>query len=129
MMRPLRHCLLALLLAGCNRYQTALGGDGAEGANFVQLFMVFTAVCAVMYLLIVGGLFVGLWRPRHRADPLTVEAGKQHDEPAATSKLLVAWGALILVGLVALTVASFFTDRSNAAAGSKPELLVRVTAN
>jgi cytochrome c oxidase subunit 2 len=82
-----------------------------------------------MYLLIVGGLFGALWRSRNTAEPLTVEAGRQHDEPPATSRLLVAWVALILLGLVALTVASFFTDRSNAAAGSKPQLLVRVTAN
>ena len=29
---------LTLLLTGCNGYQSALGGEGAEGANFVQLF-------------------------------------------------------------------------------------------
>ena len=129
MIRTARICLLALLLGGCNDYQSALGGDGAEGVNFVRLFAVFMGVCAFMYLLIVCGLFAALWRSRGEADPLTVEAGQQHEEPAAAPRWLVAWGALILAGLVALTVASFFTDRSNAAAASRPELLIRVTAN
>jgi len=118
-----------LLLGGCNSYQTALGGDGADGANFVSLFTIFLAVCVVMYVLIVGALFAAFWHARRAAEPLTVETGKPHEEPRTISHALVGWGSLILVGLTGLTIASFFTDRSNAAAGSHPKLLVRVTAN
>lgn len=118
-----------LLVGGCNHFQTALGGDGADGANFVSLFTIFMIVCLVMYVLIVGAMIAAFWHGRRGAEPLTVETGKLHEEPRAASNMLIGWGALILVGLLGLTVASFFTDRSNAAAGSKPELLIRVTAN
>jgi cytochrome c oxidase subunit 2 len=128
MMRRLPVSALCLL-AGCNRYQTALGADGVDAANFVQLFGIFMAVCAVMYVLIVGGLFAALWRSSRDAKPLTIETGQPYREPRGTSRLLVGWGVLILLGLVALTAVSFFTDRSNAAAGRDPQLLVRVTAN
>ena len=122
-------CALFVLLGGCNRFQTALGGDGADSANFVQLFATFMIVSAIMYLLIVGGLLAALWRSRRSDEPLTVEAGRPHEEPPAMSRILMGWTALILAGLVTLTVASFFTDRSNAAAGRDPQLLIRVTAN
>jgi cytochrome c oxidase subunit 2 len=44
-------------------------------------------------------------------------------------KLLIAWTALIGVGLAALTVASFVTDRSMAQAAEHPQLSITVTAN
>ena len=39
------------------------------------------------------------------------------------------WAIVIAIGLTILTVASFFTDRSNAAAGANPQLMVNVTGN
>jgi cytochrome c oxidase subunit 2 len=118
-----------LLLAACNGFQSAMGGDGADGANFVWLFVVFLIVCGVMYALLVGGMFGALWRSGGGDDGLVVENGQHEVEPAGVRRAAMAWGAIILVGLTALTVASFFTDRSNAEAGSKPQLLIRVTGN
>jgi cytochrome c oxidase subunit II len=37
-----------LLLTGCEGFQTALGGEGADSAEFVRLFAIFVIVCAVM---------------------------------------------------------------------------------
>jgi cytochrome c oxidase subunit 2 len=42
---------------------------------------------------------------------------------------MIAWTGFIAVGLVGLTIASFFTDRSNAAGGSHPKLNLTITAN
>ncbi|HEX6740310.1 MAG TPA: cytochrome c oxidase subunit II [Sphingomicrobium sp.] len=121
-------CAVAILpLAACNRFQNALAGDGADGANFVRLFIIFTIVSAVMFVLVVGALFVALWHKR-RAD-LTVEHGRHQDEPAGFSRALAGWAILIVAGLAALTVASFFTDRSNAADAAHPGLVVTVTGN
>jgi cytochrome c oxidase subunit II len=119
----------ALPVAGCNSFQNALGADGADGLHFVQLFTIFMIVCSIMYVLIVGGLFAALWRSKRNAEPLTVETGQPHEETQPVSTAMLGWSGLILVGLVGLTVASFFTDRSNAAAGRDPQLLIRVTAN
>ena len=117
----------ALLLTGCNGYQNALGGDGAESANFIQLFTVFMAVCTFMYLIVAAALIAALWR-RRRAG-LVVEDRKHHETSPVVRPALVVWGALITTGLVVLTIASFFTDRSNAAQGASPQINVVVTAN
>jgi len=118
---------LTFLLTGCNGYQNAMGGDGAEGANFIQLFSVFMVVCTIMYVIVAAALLFALWRRRSAA--LVVEDRKHHQTSALVRPALFAWTALIGAGLVALTIASFFTDRSNAAEGSKPQLILTVTAN
>ena len=118
---------LTLLLAGCNSYQNALGGDGAEDVNFIQLFTVFMVVCTVMYLIVAVALIVALWRRRRAA--LVVDDRKHHQTSPVVRPALAVWTGLIGVGLVVLTIASFFTDRSNAAQGSKPQINITVTAN
>jgi cytochrome c oxidase subunit II len=118
-----------LLLAGCSGVQNALGGQGAESANFIRLFVIFTAVCTFMYLLVIAGLMAAMWRRRRAADPLTVENGKHHESKPLLKPALIGWTALMAAGLVGLTIASFFTDRSNAAAAREPGLVINVTAN
>lgn len=115
-------------LGGCAGAQTALGGQGAEASNFISLFTIFIAVCAAMYLLVVAGLLLALWRGGTKG-ARTVEDREHHRTSAAVRPAVITWVALVLVGLTALTVASFFTDRSNAAASSNPQLSLTVTAN
>ena len=119
--------ILTLCLSGCAGVQNALGGQGAEDANFVRLFTIFMIVCTVMYLLVAAALVVAVWRRRRSA--LTVDDRKHHQTSPNVRPALITWTALIAVGLTALTVASFFTDRSNAAEGSQPKLNLTVTAN
>ena len=118
--------LLAILPGGCAGAQNALGGEGAEGSNFIQLFTIFMIVCAVMYALITAGLLVALWRQRK---PLTVEDRRHHETSPVIRPALIGWTALVVAGLSALTVASFFTDRSNAANSASSKLRLTVTAN
>jgi len=119
--------LLSLFLASCTGVQNVLGGQGAEDTNFIRLFTVFMVVCTVMYLIVVAALVIAVWRKRTAA--LSVDDRKHHETSTAARRALVAWTALITVGLVGLTIASFFTDRSNAANGSRPQLSLTVTAN
>ena len=114
-------------LAGCGGFQSALGGEGIEGRNFVWLFALFLIVCAVMYVLIMGGLAGALWRSR-RAQEVESPASDSSSE-RRTNRLLVGWIALIVVGLSGLTVASFFVDRANAIAGAQPKIRIQVTGN
>ena len=116
-----------LALAGCAGVQTAMGGDAPETARFIDLFTFFTVVCTVMYLLIVGALLVALWRRKRAA--FTVDDRRHHQTSALVKPALIAWLVLVVVGLTALTAASFFTDRSNAADARKAALTVKVTAN
>jgi cytochrome c oxidase subunit 2 len=110
-------------------FQTALGGDALESSNFLTLFAVFLIVCAIMYLLIIGSLVAGLWRSRRSPGQLTVETGRHHETRPLFGTVAIAWGVLIVIGLTALTVASFFTDRSNASVARDPQLTLKVTAN
>lgn len=118
-----------LPLGGCNSFQNALGGNGADGANFVSLFTLFMVVCTLMYVLIVGAFLIGLWRAQRPAEPLTVDEGKHQAESPIAGRLLAGWTIVIAIGLTILTVASFFTDRSNAEAGANPQMIVNVTGN
>jgi cytochrome c oxidase subunit 2 len=118
---------LSLFLTSCTGVQNAFGGQGAEDANFVRLFTVFMVVCTVMYLIVVAALVIAVWRRRKAA--LTVDDRRHHETSTAARRALIAWTVLIAVGLVGLTIASFFTDRSNAANGSRPRLNLTVIAN
>lgn len=120
---------LPLLLGGCSGFQTALGGEGVESSNFLTLFTVFMIVCAIMYLLVIAALVGALLRRRRTEQVLTVETGTHNESSPLIRPALIAWGILIGVGLVGLTIASFFTDRSNAAIADNPQLTVKVTAN
>lgn len=126
-MRRAGALLIALCLGGCAGFQNALGGDGAEDANFIQLFTVFIAVCTFMYVIVTVALLAALWRRRRAV--MTVDDRKHHRMSGAVRPALVGWTALIAVGLIVLTIASFFTDRSNAANGRNPQLHLTVTAN
>jgi len=119
--------LLALCLGGCAGVQNAFGGQGAEDANFIRLFTVFMVVCTVMYVIVAAALIVAVCRRRKAS--LTLDDRKHHETSAVVRPTLIAWTTLIAVGLVGLTIASFFTDRSNASNGSNPQLNLTVTAN
>ena len=121
--------LLALALCGCGYYQTSLGGEGLESANFLTLFIIFTVVCAVMYVLVVGALLVALARRRRAEDQLTVETGRHDHSSPLVRTALISWAILIAIGLVGLTIASFFTDRSSAAVAQNSRLVIKVTGN
>ncbi len=117
----------ALALSGCEGVQNALGGQGAESANFIWLFTLFMAVCTVMYVIIGTALAVAVWR-RHR-QALVVDDRRHHETSSKVGPALALWTILIVVGLTALTIASFFTDRSNAAIARDPRIKLTVTAN
>jgi cytochrome c oxidase subunit II len=117
----------SLLLDGCAGSQNALGGDGADAANFVRLFIIFIVVCTAMYALVIAGLFGALWR--RRREPLTVETGRHDEDAPLFNRALAVWAALIVIGLAGLTLASFRADRSNAAAAKNPKLLINITGN
>lgn len=109
--------------------QTALGGEALESSNFLSLFTIFLIVCAIMYLIVIAALMIGILRRRREAEALTVEEGRHEESTPFVRTAFVGWTALIGLGLVALTIASFFTDRSNASVARNPQLTINVTAN
>jgi cytochrome c oxidase subunit 2 len=122
--------VLPLLLGACSyqHYQSDFGGAATEDRQFLTLFSIFLAVCAVMYVLVIGFLIAAVAR-RGRAEPNVVETGRHHQSHPLMRSTLIGWAALIGVGLAALAIASFVTDRSMAEAATGEKLSVTVTGN
>ena len=114
------------MMSGCAGVQSAMGGDGVQGARFADLFLWFTGVCLIVYLLVIGGLVMAVvrgWRSRRSGRD---EQG--HD--AAIQPIFALWVALISLILIGLTFASYFTDRAFASDGGKrPAVTIDLTAN
>jgi cytochrome c oxidase subunit II len=115
---------LPALLAGCNRFQNALGGDGSGSANFSWLFTIFLVVTGISYLLVILFLGAGLLR---RRGTHSVEEGTHHETNPLLRPLLAGWTAFVVIGLAVLGVASFVTDRSDAQPPREPQLSISIT--
>jgi cytochrome c oxidase subunit 2 len=109
-------------------YQSIFSSAAEEVRQFNILFMIFLAVCALMYALVIAFLIAGLAR-RRRADAQVVENGRHHEMNPLMRTGLIAWAALVGTGLVALAIASFFADRSLANTSAHERLSLTVTAN
>jgi len=122
---------VALLLGGCNyqHYQSTFGNAGIEDRTFNHLFVIFLAVCLVMYVAVIAFMFAGIARRRRAGDANVVEQGRHHDSDPLMRTGLIGWGAVIGVGLIGLAIASFFGDRSMAQAATNEKLAVTVTGN
>jgi cytochrome c oxidase subunit 2 len=126
--RRLAASMLMLPLAACEGVQTSFGGQGAHSAQFIDLFLIFLAVTAFVYLLVIGFLIAAIFR-RRRDGAHTAETREHHRSNPKLKPALIGWTALIVTGLAALTLASFIFDRNHASAQSRELLAVNVTAH
>jgi cytochrome c oxidase subunit 2 len=119
--------LLPSLLCACSGVQSPLSPAGAQADSVFSLFNLMIIVCGAMYVLVLGGLawatlrrnrrFVGGERPQIGSTDRTLSRG------------LILWLSLVLAGLTALIVASFFVERDLASVRPQETLLVRVTGH
>jgi cytochrome c oxidase subunit 2 len=128
---PLTALVLLPVLGACSvqHYQSMIGGGGAEDRQFMTLFTIFLVVCAIMYVLVIAFLIGGIVRRRRAGVRNVVEEARHHESDPALHTGLKTWGVVIGVGLAALAVASFLTDRSMAQPTGKQKLSITVTAN
>jgi len=82
-----------------------------------------------MYVAVIAFLIAGIARRRRAAEANTVEEGRHHESDPAMRTGLIAWGAVVGTGLVALAIASFVADRSMANAAAHEKLSITVTGN
>jgi cytochrome c oxidase subunit 2 len=120
-----------LLLGACQyqRYQSTFSDAAVEVRQFNNLFAIFLAVCAIMYLLVIAFLVSGILRRRRTGAANVMEEGRHHESNPLMRSTLIGWAALVAVGLVGLSIASFFGDRSMASAAANPKLSITLTAN
>jgi cytochrome c oxidase subunit 2 len=116
----------AALLAGCSRWPGALSPMGEGSDRIARLFWLFTAVCAVVWLLVVLALAIGIARRRaDRPDPLAEEPRRDRMAYRVVGTCVAATGVIVL----ALTGFSWWTGKSLAALGERPALTLKVTGN
>jgi cytochrome c oxidase subunit 2 len=123
-------CLLpALSAAGCGQWQSALHPDGGNARTTLGLIWSFTAVCTIVWLLV---MLVLAWALLRRRSPAEIERAPLAMDPRRERRFTgivsgaVAVTVLILIGL---TIVSFFAGRSNAALTGKEKLTVRITGH
>ena len=126
-----RAAVLPLLLGACTyqNYQSDFGGAGVEDRQFLTLFWIFLGVCIFMYALVMIFLLIGLLRRGRAGEANVVETGRHHRSHPLMRTTLTGWAALIAIGLAALAIASFITDRSMAKAAGNEKLSVTLTGN
>jgi len=110
-------------------YQSIFGNASIEARQFNTLFVIFLAVCAVMYAAVIAFMLVALARRRRGGRANVMEDGRHHESDPALRTGLIGWSAVVATGLVALAIASFVADRSMASTAARERLSLTVTAN
>ncbi|MER8440816.1 cytochrome c oxidase subunit II [Mesorhizobium sp. M1312] len=115
-----------LLLSGCSGWQSALDPKGPAAGELAWLIWFFTALCTVVWLLVMTVLLMTLIRrARPIGDPLVLDATSERHK---TRIVFAALGATAVI-LIGLTLLSFFANRTLAAIGSDAALTIRVTGH
>jgi cytochrome c oxidase subunit 2 len=116
--------LCAAALGGCRGWQSALDPQGPQARTLADLIWMFTAVCTVVYVLVLLALLIALARRHYRIDPLQVH---ERSERRIGAVIAVATAATFLT-VIALTLVSYLAQRKLYA--SQPSAItIRVTGN
>lgn len=118
--------LCVLLLQGCAGWQSALDPKGPAAGELAWLIWFFTALCAVVWVLVMIALVAPLvMRSRPGDEPLLLDEAAERRKMRVVA-FAVGLTAIILIGL---TLLSFFANRTLAAIGSEAALTIRVTGH
>jgi cytochrome c oxidase subunit II len=114
---------LLFLLTGCSGQQSALDPQGPQAEHLANLFWIFTAVCAAIWLAVMIVLLTAMWRRAPmRADPLLLDKGQEQRKAIAVTGAVT--GTLLTV--ISLTVLSFLSQRL-LFAHDKPAVTIKIT--
>jgi cytochrome c oxidase subunit 2 len=121
--------LLISTSAAAAEFQDALLPAGPQAAHIHTLWLIMLWVCGVVFVAILVGCGMALWRAG-RSDEKTPPDIEVVHAPEAGLRRVVAVGAGVsILGLVALTLASIVTDRALAGLPLKDGIAIEVTAN
>ncbi|MDW6020997.1 cytochrome c oxidase subunit II [Mesorhizobium sp. BAC0120] len=112
------------ILAGCNGVQSALDPKGPAADELANLIWLFTVLCAVIWVLVMAVLVtIMLRRRQRRIHPLHVDQASER----TVSRVVISAVAATGIVLVALTLLSFFANRTLAGVGEDAVLTIRLT--
>jgi len=117
--------LLTPALANCSGWQSALDPHGPQAKHLADLIWIFTAVCAVVWLLVMVAMVFGMLRRRApRLDPLAVKARSERTAVRIIGALALTTAVIVL----ALTFLSYVSQRK-LYAKSDPAVSIEVTGH
>ncbi|HEY4113504.1 MAG TPA: cytochrome c oxidase subunit II [Rhizomicrobium sp.] len=108
-------------LAGCSGFQSVLNPEGDNAISIARLFWFFLTVCASIWIVVMAILAMSLVRARRNTAPETRDQRRM-------GFVIGGCVAASVIILVVFTLASFFTNKSIAAAPEDP-LTVKVEAH
>jgi cytochrome c oxidase subunit 2 len=115
---------MALGLAGCEGWQSSLDPQGPQARALADLFWIFTAVCGVVWVLVVLALAIALIRRRReRPDPLVTDSAQDRRFIAVVTTM----SALTAITVLVLTGLSFGAQRQ--LYGPAEGLTIRITGH
>lgn len=122
-MKPvLAAALAAVLVSGCNEFQTPLRTAADQAGAIASVWNLMLAVTSFFYLLVIGFLILAIARRRREMEAPQATA---HDRPLERS--LAVWAGMIVAGLTLLIGWSFWVDRSLASTHDDQALHITVT--
>jgi len=107
---------LGLLLSGCTGWQSALDPQGPQARHLAILIWSFTAVCTLVWLLVMVVLAIALSRPAEtRADPLAIDVHRERRSSRVVAAAVAATTLIVLAltGLSYLSQKRLFTRESS----------------
>jgi len=107
---------LGLLLSGCTGWQSALDPQGPQARHLATLIWSFTAVCTLVWLLVMVVLAIALSRPAEaRADPLAIDVHRERRSSRVVAAAVAATTLIVLAltGLSYLSQKRLFTRESS----------------
>jgi cytochrome c oxidase subunit 2 len=116
--------LLALVLAGCAGWQSALDPHSSTASHLAGLFWFFTIVCSLVWFAVVLALVIVLRRPHPTDDVPEQDSPGRHRRKTIIVTSLVLLTAVILI---AFGLTSFYTTRDITWANSRT-LTLKITA-
>ncbi len=100
---------IALLLTGCNGWQSALDPRAPQSGEIKSLFLIFVGVAAFVWTAVMLALLVGLIRrKRPRPDPLQVSESAERSAGTTIFGLSLATAAVVL----GLSILSYLAQRT-----------------
>jgi len=115
----------AALTGACAGIQSPLAPASDQAFALHDLLILMTAVCGLIYLLVIAGLVWSVLRARQHAK----RAAAAPVDDSALDRSLIATAAIIVTGLTVLIFGSFLADRALLAARAEKAMMVRVTGH
>src|SRR5215210_5859485 len=120
--------VLAPALVWAAPFQSALQPAGAQAEHVYTLWQIMLWTCSAVFAAVVAAFLIALWRAPRATEDTPPDIAKVNEHERGPTQAVVIGGALSVIGLLGLLVASVMTDRALAGLPLKDGIVVQVSA-